>query len=59
MSSFDTLRLTYTTKEGIKAARPHQSFILIEEPSTNLDIAIPVPVKASGKAKLDIVYLQI
>lgn len=51
----DTLRIAFTTKEGGTAARPHQSFILIEDPSTNLEISIPVPVKPSGKAKLDIV----
>ena len=55
LSSTDTLRLTFTVTEGGAAARPHQSFILIEDPSTNLDIAIPVPVKSSGKAKLDLV----
>jgi oligosaccharyltransferase complex subunit delta (ribophorin II) len=58
LSPTDTLRLTYTTKEGDKATRPHQSFILVEDPSTNLDIAIPVPVKPSGKAKLDLVRLK-
>jgi len=55
LSSTDTLRLTFTSTEGGAAARPHQSFILIEDASANLDIAIPVPVKSSGKAKLDIV----
>ena len=51
----DTLRIAFTTKEGGSAARPHQSFILIEDPSTDLEISIPVPVKPAGKAKLDIV----
>jgi oligosaccharyltransferase complex subunit delta (ribophorin II) len=51
----DTLRIAFTTKEGASAARPHQSFILIEDPSTNLEISIAVPVKPSGKAKLDLV----
>lgn len=58
LSSTDTLRLTYTTTEGGKAARPHQSFILVEDSSANLDIAIPVQVKASGKANLDIVCVD-
>lgn len=59
LSSSDTLRLTLTAKEGGNAARPHQLFILIEDASANLDIAIPVPVKPSGKAKLDLVFQMI
>lgn len=55
LATGDTLRIAFTTKEGGNAARPHQSFLLIEDPSTNLEISIPVPVKPSGKAKLDLV----
>ena len=55
LSSTDTLRLTFTTKDGQSTARPHQSFILIEDPTAKLDISIPVSVKTSGKAKIDIV----
>jgi oligosaccharyltransferase complex subunit delta (ribophorin II) len=51
----DTLRLAFTTKDGEKTTRPHQSFLLVQDPTTNLEVAIPVPVKPSGKAKLDIV----
>jgi len=52
----DTLRLTYTTKDGDKTARPHQSFVLVEDAIANLQVSIPVPVKSSGKAKLDLVF---
>jgi len=55
LSPTDSLRLTFTTKEGQSIARPHQSFILIEDPSAKLDISIPVSVKASGKGKIDLV----
>jgi hypothetical protein len=55
LSAVDTLRLSFTTKQGGTTTRPHQSFILVEDPSTNLEIAIPVPVKYTGKAKLDLV----
>lgn len=55
LSSIDTLRLSFTTKQGGTATRPHQSFVLVEDPSTNLEVAIPVPVKYTGKAKLDLV----
>jgi hypothetical protein len=56
LSSSDTLCLTFTATEGGNAARPHQIFILIEDASANLDVAIPIPVKPSGKAKLDLVF---
>jgi oligosaccharyltransferase complex subunit delta (ribophorin II) len=55
LGSTDSLRLTFTTKEGQSNARPHQSFILIEDPAAKLDVSIPVSVKASGKAKIDLV----
>jgi oligosaccharyltransferase complex subunit delta (ribophorin II) len=55
VSPSDTLHLTFTTKEGETVARPHQSFLLIEDPLANLATSIPVPVKLSGKAKLDLV----
>jgi oligosaccharyltransferase complex subunit delta (ribophorin II) len=57
LDSTDTLRIAFTTKEGATAARPHQSFLLIQDPSSKLEIAVPVPVKTSGKAKLDLVSL--
>jgi len=59
LSSTDSLRLTFTTKDGQSTARPHQSFILIEDPSTKLDISIPVSVKASGKGKIDFVLSNV
>jgi len=54
LSPADTLRLAFTATEDDKPGRPHQSFILIEDTSSSLDIVIPVPVKPSGKAKIDI-----
>jgi hypothetical protein len=56
LSPSDTLSLTFTATEGGKPARPHQLFLLIEDMSANLDVAIPVTVKPSGKAKLDLVF---
>lgn len=59
LSPTDSLRLTFTTKDGQSTARPHQSFLLIEDPSTKLDISIPVSVKASGKGKIDLVLSNV
>jgi hypothetical protein len=55
ISGSDVLHLTFTAKDGGKAARPHQSFVLVENSADKLDIAIPIGVKSSGKAKLDFV----
>jgi oligosaccharyltransferase complex subunit delta (ribophorin II) len=54
----DTLRLTFTATDDGKAARPHQSFIIVEDTASHLDTIIPVPVKLSGKAKIDIVSIS-
>jgi dolichyl-diphosphooligosaccharide---protein glycosyltransferase subunit 2 (ribophorin II) len=54
----DTLRLMFTASDGDQASRPHQSFVLVEDPTQNLQISIPVSTKPSGKAKLDIVALS-
>jgi hypothetical protein len=57
VSESDVLRLTFTAKEGVSAARPHQSFILVEDTVRKLDLALPIPIKSSGKAKLDFVAI--
>lgn len=57
LGSSDTLRLEFVTKEGGNRGKAHQAFILIEDPATNLDISLPIPVKASGRTKLDLVCL--
>jgi oligosaccharyltransferase complex subunit delta (ribophorin II) len=59
LSPADTLRLAFTATLDDKASRPHQSFILIQDPSSPLQVVVPVPVKPSGKAKIDIDHRDI
>lgn len=51
----ETLKVILTTQEGKSAKRPHQAFLLLQDPSTNLDISYPFNVKDSGKAKVELV----
>lgn len=51
----DTLKVILTTQEGKSAKRPHQAFLLLQDPITNLDISYPLSVKDSGKAKMELV----
>jgi len=54
----DTLRITFTATDGGKPSRSHQSFLLVEDTASHLDTILPVPVKPSGKAKLDtVIYI--
>ncbi|KAL8907732.1 MAG: hypothetical protein Q9207_001215 [Kuettlingeria erythrocarpa] len=54
LGASDTLKLLLTTKEGKKASRPHQAFLLLCEPKSNLDTSFPLSVKESGKGKLEL-----
>jgi oligosaccharyltransferase complex subunit delta (ribophorin II) len=51
----ETLKVILTTQEGKSAKRPHQAFLLLQDPTTNLDISYPFSVKDSGKAKVELV----
>lgn len=51
----DTLKVILTTQDGKSAKRPHQAFLLLQDPITNLDISYPLSVKDSGKAKVELV----
>ena len=51
----DTLKILLTANEGKKASRPHQAFLLLREPKSNLDTSFPLSIKDSGKGKLEMV----
>ncbi|KAG8533097.1 uncharacterized protein KY384_001880 [Bacidia gigantensis] len=53
----DTMKLILTTKEGNKAKRAHQTFLLLEDPTSGLETSFPFQVKESGKGKLDLVRI--
>ncbi|KAL8964629.1 MAG: hypothetical protein Q9197_006861 [Variospora fuerteventurae] len=54
LGAADTLKLLLTTTEGKKARRPHQAFLLLQDPKSNLDTSFPLIVKESGKGKLEL-----
>ena len=51
----DSLKVALTAKEGGKARRPHQAFLVLREPSTGLEAPFHMTVKDSGKAVVEIV----
>ena len=55
LGASDTLKLLLTTKEDNKAKRPHQTFLLVKDPKSNLDTSFPFQVKQNGKGKLELV----
>ncbi|KAI0178795.1 Dolichyl-diphosphooligosaccharide--protein glycosyltransferase subunit Swp1 [Hypoxylon sp. FL1284] len=52
--SSDSLKLLLTIKEGGKGKRPHQAFLVLRQPSTDLEAPFPLTVKESGKATVEI-----
>lgn len=51
----DTLKVLLMVKEDHKAKQPHQAFLQIKDPATNLDTSYPLSVKDSGKGKVELV----
>ena len=52
----DVLKLQFTLKDGDTPNRPHQAFLLVRDPKTELETFFPLAVKgASGRAKVDLV----
>lgn len=52
----DTIKVSLTTKEGSKAKRPHQAFLIIKEAS-GLEAPFPLTVKESGRGTVKIVRM--
>ena len=52
-----TIKIALTAKDGSKAKRPHQAFLLLKEES-GLEAPYPLTTKASGKATVEIVSLR-
>ncbi|TVY48326.1 Uncharacterized protein LCER1_G008125 [Lachnellula cervina] len=49
----DTLKILLTATEDSQAKRPHQAFLLLQDPDTGLETTFPFSVKESGKGKVD------
>ncbi|KAL8958453.1 MAG: hypothetical protein Q9183_005833 [Haloplaca sp. 2 TL-2023] len=54
LGTTDTLKIIVTATENKKAKRPHQAFLLLRDPRSNLDTSFPLSVKDSGKGKIEL-----
>ncbi|KAJ4293116.1 hypothetical protein N0V90_008398 [Kalmusia sp. IMI 367209] len=54
LGAADTLKLQLTTVDGKKAARPHQAFLTLSDPTTGVEESFILNVKDSGKSKVDL-----
>ncbi|KAI1077355.1 Oligosaccharyltransferase subunit Ribophorin II-domain-containing protein [Whalleya microplaca] len=50
----DTLKIILTAQENGKGKRPHQAFLVLQEPDSGLEAPFPFTVKENGKATVDI-----
>ena len=57
LGALDTLKILLTTKEDNKAKRPHQTFLLVEDPKSKLDTSFAFQVRENGKGKIELVCL--
>ena len=57
LGAADTLKIILTTQDGRTAKRAHQTFLLLRDPTSSLDVSYPFSTRANGKAKLDLVGL--
>jgi oligosaccharyltransferase complex subunit delta (ribophorin II) len=55
LGAADTLKIVITAKENGKGKRPHQAFLVLQEPTTGLEAPFPLTTKENGKATVDIV----
>ena len=54
----DSLKIVLTAQESKQGKRPHQAFLLLKDPATDLDISYPFNVKDNGKANVELVSLK-
>ncbi|EPS42201.1 hypothetical protein H072_3939 [Dactylellina haptotyla CBS 200.50] len=59
LKTTDTIKILLTAKEGDKAKRPHQIFLLAKDAESGLETFFPFDVKESGKARLDLTQKEI
>jgi len=57
LETADTLNIILTVTEGGKPKRPHQAFLLLEDPDTGLESTFTLSMKETGKAKVELVCL--
>ena len=55
LGATDSLKILLTTTEDNKAKRPHQTFLLVKDPKSNLDTSFAFQIKENGKGKIELV----
>ncbi len=55
LETADNLKIILTATEAGKPKRPHQAFLLLQDPDTGLESTFPLSVKETGKAKVELV----
>ncbi|KAL4929148.1 putative oligosaccharyltransferase subunit ribophorin II [Aspergillus undulatus] len=56
LGNADTLKVALTAQEGKSAKSAHQVFLLLQEPSSGLDISYPFSVKGNGKSRVELTW---
>lgn len=59
LGSADSLKIALTAKDGGKTKRPHQAFILLQEPETGLEAPFPFTLRENGKAVVQIAHKDV
>ncbi|TLS23010.1 uncharacterized protein PpBr36_05633 [Pyricularia pennisetigena] len=59
LGASDSLKIVLTAKDGGKAKRPHQAFVLLSGTKTGLSAPFPMTVKENGKAMVQIAYKDV
>ncbi|KAL0935157.1 oligosaccharyltransferase subunit ribophorin ii [Colletotrichum truncatum] len=54
LGSKDSLKVILTAKEGDKAKRPHQAFLILKETETGLEAPFPLELKENGRGVVDV-----
>jgi len=54
LGSTDSLKVILTAKDNGQGKRPHQAFLVLQEPESGLEAPFPLTVKESGKAAVQI-----
>ncbi|KAI0976964.1 Oligosaccharyltransferase subunit Ribophorin II-domain-containing protein [Xylaria arbuscula] len=59
ISNTDSIKILLVAKDGSKAKRPHQAFVVIQDEVSGLEAPFPLTVKENGKAVVDIKYADL
>ena len=58
LGASENLKILLTTSENKKAKRPHQAFLNLRDPKSDLETSLAFQVKENGKAKIELVSAE-